>query len=430
MKNSEMLELARKYVIRYCGEFKHPVIAGAKGSIITDVEGNNYLDFTSGQICATIGHNHPRVVEALKEAAERPMNLRYSILSPEVIELSKRISEIAPDPLKKVILLSTGSESNEIAFRLAKLYTERFEIVGLLQSFHGLTGGAATLNFSVEPKGYGPLLPSRLALFAPYCYRCSLGLESGSCGFECVTLGFEMVDRLSVGSLAALIAEPIIGAGGILVPPDGYLRELQRQCRARDMLLILDEAITGFGRTGDLFAFQHDGVVPDILTLSKTLGGGVPIAATVTTEAIEEGVFQKDFFHGTSHVSDPLPARVALTVLDVIEEENLVQASREKGEYFKQRLEELAERYEVIGDVRGRGLMIGVEFVEDRETKEPAAEKLSKITEECLKRGLSIGLVTRPGRQSLWRLVPPLTTSYEELDRATDIIGESLEATA
>jgi len=235
-------------------------------------------------------------------------------------------------------ILDTGSEANEVALKLAKLRTGRFEVAGLARSFHGLLAGVASVNFSMGHTGYGPLLPGAFALPAPYAYRCPIRHCDGACDCTCLEAGFELLDQQSVGSLAAFIAEPVLSTGGIVVPPEGYFRRARELCDERGMLLVLDEAQTCLGRLGTMFAFELDGVVPDLLSLSKTLGGGVPLAATVTSAEIAADCEAKGFLHVTSHVSDPLPAAAGLAVLDVIEEEGLVGRARERGEYLISRL--------------------------------------------------------------------------------------------
>src|SRR5439155_19574858 len=236
----------------------------------------------------------------------------------------------------------------------------------------GLLTGIASVNFSMAHAGYGPLLPGSFALPAPYAYRCPIRHCDDACDCTCLDAGFELVDQQSVGSLAAAIAEPVLSTGGVIVPPDGYLVRLGEHCARRGMLLVLDEAQTCLGRLGTMFAFERDGVVPDLLALSKTLGGGLPLAATITSAAVAEDCVRKGFLHVTSHVSDPLPAAAGLAVLDVIEEEGLVGQARQRGDYLLGRLRELQTEHEQVGDVRGRGLLVGLELVEERESRRPA----------------------------------------------------------
>jgi 2,2-dialkylglycine decarboxylase (pyruvate) len=243
---------------------------------------------------------------------------------------------------------------------------------------------------------------------------------------SCLDVGFNLFDAQSVGAPAAAIVEPILSAGGIIVPPEGYFIRLRKHCDARGMLLIFDEAQTAFGRTGRNFAFEGLGVTPDVLTMSKTLGGGLPLAATATSPEIEEDCYSKGFANYTSHVSDPLPATVGLAVLDVLEREQLAANARAMGERLKNGLLDLKQRYEVIGDVRGEGLLLGVELVKDRETREPAHQLGLRVTTRCMELGLSMNIRQVPTRGAVWRIAPPLTVKPDEIDRALAIIDQAL----
>jgi len=417
-----------RFLIRYAGGFAPLVVDRAEGAWIETRDGRRVLDFTSGQICSTLGHGHPRIGAALQRALDELIHLSSWMLSEPVLALAERLARLFPDPLEKVILLNTGSEANEVALKLAKLHTGRFEVAGLTRSFHGLLTGIASVNFSMAHAGYGPLLPGAFAIPAPYAYRCPIRHCDGACDCACLEVGFELLDQQSVGSLCALIAEPVLSTGGVIVPPDGYLPRARELCDARGMLLVVDEAQTGFGRLGTMFGFEHDGVLPDLVAVSKTLGGGIPLAATVTSAAIEEDCVAKGFLHVTSHVSDPLPAAAGLAVLDVIDEEGLVERARERGGYLLRRLRELQPEHEQIGDVRGRGLLVGVELVADRESKAPADELGTALTAESLRRGLSMNIVRAGASANCLRLAPPLTISEAEIDAAIEILDASLRA--
>lgn len=425
---TDLLARAKRYLVDYSkgAGFLPMVIVEGRGTVLRDLAGRTYLDFGSGQMCATIGHNHPRIVEALRQSAERIVHLDARLLGTATILLAERLAALLPWPLEKSIFLSTGAESNELALKLARMATGRYEIVGLVRSFHGLTAGTLQTTFNYRRTNTGPGAPGHFAIPAPYCYRCPLGLTFPSCTFQCLRLGFELVDAQSTGALAAVIAEPILSAGGIIEPPPGYFPELRRMAVEREMLLILDEAQTGLGRVGAWFAFQQDGIVPHLLTLSKTLGGGVPISATVTSAALEEQARARGFGHITSHVSDPLPSEVALAVLDALEQEGLVAQAAERGAYLKQQLQALQARHEIIGDVRGRGLLLGVEFVRDRATKAPAIAEGLAITEACRERGLLVHPQQVRNLSFSWRVAPPLTVSTAEIDRAVTIIDEAI----
>jgi 2,2-dialkylglycine decarboxylase (pyruvate) len=417
------------FLIRYAGAFAPGVVASASGSFVETVDGRRILDFTAGQICATIGHNHPRVVAAIEESGRSVLHLNAWTLSEPVLALAERLVKTLPPPLDRAMFLSTGGEGVEAALRMAKLSTGGFEVAALTRSWHGLTAGAAALTLAGGARrGYGPAAVGTFALPAPYAYRCPVRHCDGECDCTCLETGFDLFDQASVGAPAAVVAEPVLSAGGVLVPPPGYFLRLAELSRERGMALILDECQTGLGRLGAMYGFEIYDVVPDFLVLSKTLGGGVPISAVLTSAAIEEACFERGFMHATSHISDPMPAAAALAVLDVVEEEDLAAASRARGDYLLGRLGELQERHEAIGDVRGMGLLCGVELVEDRDTREPAHELGAAFTEECERCGLSINLVRgrAGGAANCVRMAPPLTIAEDEIDLAVTIMDQAL----
>jgi 2,2-dialkylglycine decarboxylase (pyruvate) len=281
-------------------------------------------------------------------------------------------------------------------------------------------------------RGYGPAVPGGFALPAPYAYRCPIRHCRDACDMSCLESGFDLFDQASVGSPAAVVAEPVLSAGGVIVPPPGYFARMLELCRERDMLLVLDECQTGLGRLGAMYGFEAFEVVPDFLVLSKTLGGGVPIGAVVTSAEIEQSCFDRGFLHVTSHVSDPLPAAAALAVLDVVREERLPQRAAVAGERLRGHLDALQERHECVGDVRACGLLCGVELVRDRETREPAEALGLALTEETQRRGLSMNLVRggSGGAANCLRMAPPLTITDDEIDLAADILDASLTTVA
>ncbi len=411
------------HLLHYGRDFVREFITRASGSFIYTSEGRSILDFSSGQMCATLGHNHAAIQNAINRSAESVIHLDSTMLSPAISLLAKELCELLPPQLSKVLFLNTGAESNEAAIRLAKLYSGRFEIVGLVGSWHGTTFGAASSTYANGRKGYGPGLPGSLAIPAPNCYRCPIKHCSSSCNLACLEWGFEYLDVVSVGSIAALLIEPIQSAGGIIVPPDGYMKRLQQLCKEREILLIFDEAQTGLGRVGANFAFEQEEVTPDILCLSKTLGAGVPLAATVTSQKIADSTRQGGFSHYTSHASDPLTTEVGLAVLRTIVKDDLASRADEVGEYLMAGLQSLQQRHQTIGDVRGRGLLLGVEIVSDRETKSPDKDLINRLTQRCFDMGLNVNRVGGP--LAVWRIAPPLTISKQEVDQALEIMDEA-----
>ena len=419
-------------LIRYGGDFTAEPVVRARGSWLETAGGNRVLDFTAGQICATVGHNHPRVVAAIQRSLESVIHLNSWMLSPPVLDLAGALLATVPAPLERAMFLSTGGESVEVAVRMAKLGTGRFEVASLTRSWHGLTGGAAALTLAAGRRGYGPTLPGSFALPAPYAYRCPVRACDGECDCTCLEAGFDLFDQASVGSPAAVVAEPVLSAGGVIVPPPGYFARLVDLAAERGMLVVFDECQTGLGRLGTMYGFERYGVVPDFLVLSKTLGGGVPIGAVVTSAAIEERCHELGFIHVTSHVSDPLPAAAALAVLELVSGEDLPARAERAGARLAGHLGELAARHEAIGDVRGMGLLLGVELVEDRDSRRPAEALGVAVSEECERRGLSINLVRggTGGAANCLRIAPPLTVSDDEIDLAAEILDTSLTAVA
>jgi 2,2-dialkylglycine decarboxylase (pyruvate) len=420
---------AEQHVVRYGASFVPRIIKRAKGSHVYDETGAAILDFTSGQMSSVLGHSHPDIVATVSAAASTLDHLYSGMLSGPVVELAKALSATLPSPLSKVLLLSTGAESNEAAIKMAKLYTGRYEIVSFDRSWHGMTSGAASATFSAGRRGYGPPMLGNLTLPTPNAYRSPFRRADGSYDWESeLQYGFAMVDAQSSGSLAACLVEPILSSGGIIEPPQGYLRRLKEMCVERGMLLIVDEAQTGIGRTGTMYAFQRDGIVPDLLTLSKTLGAGLPVAAVVTTAEIESLCHERRFLFFTTHVSDPLAAAVALTVLNVVERDGLIARAERLGRRLAERLDEMRERYDQVGDIRGRGLLQGIELVSDKATKSPADALGAQVTAACLERGLHMNIVQLPGMGGIFRIAPPLTIAEDELDAGLDILDAALKA--
>jgi 2,2-dialkylglycine decarboxylase (pyruvate) len=418
---------ARRHLIRYGGTFAPVIIERASGSFVYDADGRAILDFTSGQMSAVLGHGHPEIVRTISEHAASLDHLFSGMLTRPVVALAEKLSELLPTGLDRVMLLSTGGESNEAAIKMAKLATGGFETVAFAQSWHGMTSGAAATTYSAGRKGYGPAPVGSLAIPTPSLYRPRFGIAADWQAE--LAYAFDLIDRQSTGSLACMIAEPILSSGGLIDLPEGYLAMLKDMCGSRGMLLIVDEAQTGLGRTGAMFAFERDGAVPDILTLSKTLGAGLPLAAVITSAEIEERCHERGFLFYTTHVSDPLPAAVGLKVIEIILRDKLVERAREAGARLREGLLSLQNRFECIGDVRGRGLMQGIEFVRDRCSKEPDEVFGAQVSRRCMELGLSTNIVQLPGMGSVFRIAPPLTISDDEIDLGLSILSDAFEST-
>ncbi len=419
---------AREYLIRYGGDTFPNLFKSAKGTVVRDDTGREILDFTSGQMCATIGHNHPAIVDAVRRAGETAFHFFSGMIPEAVAQLAATMArDWMPAGMTKSIFVNTGSESNEIALRMAKMHKSGFEILAVGGSWHGVTSGAGTVTYASDRKGYSVPPAGVCVMPEPNSYRPYIaGLDAEQSALACLEIGLKMFDMASAGRPAAIIVEPVISAGGVLVPPKSYMQALRRAADARGMLLIFDEAQTAFGRLGCRTGSEHFGVTPDIISVSKTLGGGLPLAATITTPAIEQDVHEKGFTFYTSHVSDPLPATVGLAVLETLQREQLLERARRQGDYLRRGLLELQQRHEAIGDVRGLGLLLGVELVQDRATREPYHALGALTTQRCFELGLSMNIRRRPERGSVWRIAPPLTVSNDEIDRAVSILDQAL----
>lgn len=421
---------ADRHLVRYGHHFQPAIIARAGGSFMSTTDGRRLLDFASGQMSTILGHSHPEITAVIREQAGELVHLYSQLLSRPVIDLAEMLARIAPGNLERVLLLSTGGESNEAAIRMAKTATGGYEVLALSRSWHGVTHGAASVTYNSSRSGHGPAAPGSFVLPAPTPYRPRF-MKGDIYDWQTeLDYGFELYDRQSTGNPAALIIESILSSGGVVPLPDGYLKAAAAMARERGMLVIVDEAQTGLGRTGQLFDCARDGFVPDFVTLSKTLGAGLPLSAVITTQEIEQRCFDNKFHFYTTHASDPLPAAVGLKVIEIILRDRLADRARVAGERLRAGFERLQQRFEVIGDVRGRGLLMGVELVRDRHTKDPLPDLAQQVMNRCLDLGMSTSIIR--GTWGVFRIAPPITITDDELDLGLSIferaLGDSLGA--
>jgi 2,2-dialkylglycine decarboxylase (pyruvate) len=415
---------AERHLLGYGTAFARFVPVRAEGAFVYDAAGRRVLDFTSGQMSAILGHSHPEIVATVREQAGTLEHLFSGMASPPVVDLAERLASLVP-ALPKVMFLSTGAEANEAAIKIAKLVTGGFEIVGFTQSWHGMTGGAAAATYKAGRRGYGPVAAGAFAIPAPNAFRPRFPGVSWQAELDDA---FDLLDRQSTGNLAAFIAEPVLSSGGVIDLPPGYLAALRTKCDERGMLLILDEAQTGVGRTGTMFAFERDGVVPDILVLSKTLGAGLPLSAVMTSDAIAAECDRRQFLFITTHVNDPLPAAVGLKVLEIVERDDLPARAAAMGERLRRGLLGLKQRHGCVGDVRGRGLLLGLEF-QDRPGRS-AADIADAVTDRGLELGLSANIVRAGSSGGVMRIAPPLTIAEDEIDLGISLLDQAIEQAA
>jgi len=403
-----------------------PVLSGiarAEGIWIEDTGGRRYMDF-HGNSVHHIGYGHPKLIAAIKRQLDELSFAPRRFTCEVAVELAEKLAELAPGDLSKCLFTTGGSDAVEVALKLARAATGRFKTVSFWDAFHGAGFGAASVGGEHTFRSHiaGPLLAGaeHVAPFA--CYRCPYGHAGPEvCGLACAGMLDYVLGR--EGDVAAVIAEPMRAVP--YVPPPGFWARVRAACDAHEALLIFDEIPTGLGKTGRLFACEHDGVIPDIVVLGKALGGGVlPIAAAIARRDLDvAGEFAIGHY---THEKNPVTARAALTTLRVIEEEGLVARAAELGEHAMGRMRELMARTPIIGDVRGRGLMFGVEIVADRDTKAPGNAIAERIYYHCLEAGLSFKI----SQGCVLTLSPPLVIARDELDRALDIVEAAIGAEA
>jgi 2,2-dialkylglycine decarboxylase (pyruvate) len=390
------------------------LITEAQGCILRDADGNEVLDLAAGQFCSILGHNHPKLIQRITEQMQKVLHIGTQFLSPVVLEAAAKFAEVAPSKkLRKSLFLSTGTEANECAISIAKMYTGKTGIAGISRGYYGLSLATKSLStiFTGEARnGDTPRVPDTYNVMAPYCYRCPVQQRYPECNIACIQASID-AGMAGGNNLAAVIVEPIISAGGMIVPPPGYLKALKEFCRAREALLIVDEAQTGFGRTGKWFAIQHhEDVEPDILVISKSAGAGFPVSGLITTDEIADRITSLGFHHLASHQTDPAAAAAVSAMIDVVREENLVQAAAQNGAYFMERLRELQAKHPIILDVRGQGLMIGVELKPQDDFDVAFLTILL-----CKRRGVHL---TYTYFEPVLRFIPPLTLTREQIDTA------------
>jgi 4-aminobutyrate aminotransferase len=401
------------------------VVESAKDCVVKDVDGNEFIDLNAGIACLNVGHNHPKVVDAIKNQCGH--FLHYSntdFYYEQVINLAEKLSEIVPGGFeKKTYFGNSGTEAVEAAVKLAKWHTRKQLFIAFTGAFHGRTMGSLSFTASkpVQRRHFFPLMPGVTHVPYGYCYRCPFKLTYPECDYWCVDFIDEFVLQKYAPpeDVAAFVFEPIQGEGGYVVPPPEYFQRLKKLADKHGILTIADEVQSGIGRTGKWFAIQHWDIEPDIVCSAKALASGLPIGAATASSKIMDWPAGS---HASTFGGNPLSCAAALAVIDVIKEERLLENANKQGVYALKRLSEFGQANPLVGDVRGKGLMIGVELVEDKESKKPAAEKAREVMLRSWKRGVA---VVTCGVSTL-RLSPPLTMQRELLDAALDIVEDAI----
>ena len=404
----------------------YPLVAErGEGAIVVDVDGNRFLDFSAGIAVAATGHCHPRVVQAIREQAARLIHMSGTDFYYEnMVDLAERLVRTVPGAVpRRVFFGNSGAEAIECAVKLARYSTGRDKFVAFLGGFHGRTLGALSLTASkpVQRRGFGPLLAGVHHVPYAYCYRCPYGRAPETCAVECVQ-AIETLFRTALPpeEVAGIVFEPVQGEGGYVVPPPQFFRELERVARKHGILLIADEVQSGMGRTGKMWACQHFDLVPDILAVAKGIASGLPLAATV---ARAELMSWPPGAHASTFGGNPVSVAAALVTLELLEEELIDNAAR-MGAYLMDRMSQWPQRFPCVGDVRGLGLMIGVELVRDRQSREKAPELRDRVVRMAFERGL---LVLGAGENTA-RLSPPLNITRDQADFALETLEGCLAA--
>jgi 4-aminobutyrate aminotransferase len=428
-KARELLERDTNVLSRSVVRWYPLVAESGSGCIVRDVDGNEFVDFNSGLVVLAVGHSHPRVVKAIREQAEKLIHYSWTdFYYKPIIDLGEQLTKITPGSfLKKVFFSNSGAEAIEAAMKMSRWHTRKPLFLAYTGSFHGRTFGTMSLTGSkpVQRRHFFPLVSEVTHVPYPYCYRCPFGLKYPECDIWCVDfIEKEVLMKYHPPEdTAAMFVEPIQGEGGYVVPPEDYFPRLKKILDKYDILLVDDEIQSGMGRTGKWFAIEHSGVTPDIIATAKALASGMPIGATIAKQEIMD-------WEGGSHANtfggNPVACSAALTVIDIIKEDKLMENATRQGAYLMKRLKELQQKYPIIGDVRGRGLMIGVELVKDPETKEPAAQESVDVMTKCFKRGLAI---ITAGKCTM-RFAPPLIITRETLDAGLEVFEGAIKEVA
>lgn len=422
---AEWLELDKKYRIRGRYDISQVLVRG-EGVRVWDADDKEYLDFESGQVCASTGHCHPEYTKEIISQATTLIQTGSGYTNPPRILLAQKLANIMPGDLSRSYFACTGSEATEAALRLAKIYTGRTEIVALTRGYHGMTHASlAATGLGGKFKSIpGSGLAGFVHIPAPYAYRSPFKDDEND--MAAFNQGIEAINWTTTGKPAAVILEVVMSVAGMIIPSKQYVQAMREWCTQNGTLMIVDEAQSGVGRTGKWFATEHFGVVPDIITTSKSLGGGVPLCGVSTTPEIADVVAERGYHQSSSHTDDPFLAAVGLANIQILEREKLVENAGLIGHYLKEQFQLMQRAHPILGDVRGLGLMIGLEIVLDRASRVPSPLHASAISEYCRNHGLLLG--HRPSGAvsgNVIRILPPLILAKTDASQALDIMEKA-----
>ncbi|MFC2170147.1 aminotransferase class III-fold pyridoxal phosphate-dependent enzyme, partial [Acidobacteriota bacterium] len=435
MNSEEIKKLAQSHILHSWAvneEIDPPVISDVDGVYIIDPQGRKILDFSSQLMCVNAGHKNKKIIKAIQEQAEKVCYLYPGFAYESRSKLGKALAEVTPGDIDKFFFTLGGAEANDNAIKIARAATKKHKILARYRSYHGATYGAITLSGDPRRTPVEPALPGVIHVLDPYCYRCPFRLTYPECGIQCAEHVSEVIHYEAPDTVAAVFVESVVGSNGLIIPPDGYMQRLKEICEENNILLITDEVMSGFGRTGKWFAIEHWDVVPDILTMAKGLTSAyIPLGAVAVSPKVSKVVDKEVLYCGLTYGAHPLSCAAACAAIEVYREENLISNARAMGRILKKELGRLKEKHACIGDVRSTGLFSCIELVKNKKTKEPlspynAIGKAAENSTAIYKRLMDKGLFTFVRWMFLF-IVPPLSINEDQLREGLGIIDEVLD---
>ena len=435
MNPAKIKNLAKTHILHSWAvnaEIDPPVITDVDGVYIIDSEGRKILDFSSQLMCVNVGHKNQKIIKAIQEQAEKVCYLYPGFAYESRAKIGKALAEVTPGDLNKIFFTLGGADANDNAIKIARAATKKYKIIARYRSYHGATYGAITLTGDPRRPPVEPALPGVIHVLDPYCYRCPFALTYPECGLQCAEHIAEVIQYETADTVAAVFMESVVGSNGLIVPPDGYMQRVKEICEENDVLFVVDEIMSGFGRTGKWFAIEHWDVAPDIMTMAKGLTSAyIPLGAVAVSPKVSDVIDKEVLYCGLTYGAHPLSCAAACAAIEVYREENLIENARDMGAILKTELKRFKEKHASVGDVRAIGLFSCIELVKNKRTKEPlspynAMGKAAENSTAIFKRLMAKGLFTFVRWMFLF-IVPPLSINEAQLREGLSIIDEVLD---
>lgn len=435
MNSTEIKNLAKTHILHSWAvnaEIDPLVITDVDGVYIIDSEGKKILDFSSQLMCVNVGHKNQKIIKAIQEQAEKVCYLYPGFAYESRAKIGKALAEVTPGDLNKIFFTLGGADANDNAIKIARAATKKHKILARYRSYHGATYGAITLTGDPRRPPVEPALPGVIHVLDPYCYRCPFALTYPECGLQCAEHIAEVIQYETPDTVAAVFMESVVGSNGLIVPPDGYMQRVKEICEKNDVLFVVDEIMSGFGRMGKWFAIEHWDVAPDIMTMAKGLTSAyIPLGAVAVSPKVSDVIDKEVLYCGLTYCAHPLSCAAACAAIEVYKEENLIENARDMGTILKTELKRFKEKHASVGDVRAIGLFSCIELVKNKRTKEPlspynAMGKAAENSTEIFKRLMAKGLFTFVRWMFLF-IAPPLSINEAQLREGLSIIDEVLD---